>query len=246
MSRITSGCVTFHASGGSASVDRPRAMSAVPIAPSSSRRGGSQSRPATGGWMLLFTSMTRIIQILTIATALVAAPAAVRADDAGALYKQGMALAEQNQDDAAIAKLEAAVAADNNHAMAWATLGKLYKKKQNYPKAVTAYEEATRLRPKDAVLWGNLGFAYYRAGREDDAVKALHTSCTLDSKDASVQAFLGTILRKKGDLKGAITHLCRAHRLNKQDHETANNLGVAFRLNKEHGKALTMFKRALA
>jgi len=173
-----------------------------------------------------------------------AAPAA--ADKSEALYKQGVALEAQGKVDEAIAAFEGAVADRPGHVMAWASLGKLYKQKQQYDKAVNAYEKATTLSPKSAALWANLGYAYYRAGREDDALRALIKSCNIDPKVASVHAFLGTIKSKKGDLKGAIANLKQATKLEPGDAEYWNNLGVAYRRAKQYPPAVEAFKKALA
>ena len=85
----------------------------------------------------------RLISIAALVAALLVAAGPAVADDAGALFKQGMALKEQGKVDDAIAKFEQVVALNAEHGLAWASLGHLYKKKQDYPKAVNAYEQAT-------------------------------------------------------------------------------------------------------
>ena len=107
--------------------------------------------------------LRRSILIALAALMLVGSVAPARAgDDAGALYREGMALKNQGKDDDAIAAFEKAVAADPKHAMAWASLGHLYKKKKDYAKAIDAYEKSLALMPKDEIVWSNLGMAYYR------------------------------------------------------------------------------------
>ena len=112
-----------------------------------------------------------------VTVALAAAPAA--ADDAGALYKQGISWKNQGKDDEAIAAFEKAVAADAKHGMAWASLGHLYKKKKMFPQAVDAYEHATQILTKDATVWSNLGMAYYRVDRLDDALASYDRAIAL-------------------------------------------------------------------
>ena len=171
----------------------------------------------------------RYLGLLVAAVLLVVAAPAAHADDAGALYKQGIAYKNQGKDDDAIASLEKAVAADPRHGMAWASLGHLYKKKKDYGRSVQAYEKATALITKDGTLWANLGMAYYRAGRADEALSALTKACRLLPRDAEVQANLGTIKRQKGDAKGAILHLEFAVKYAPGEATYHNNLGVAYR-----------------
>ena len=124
--------------------------------------------------------------------AVVGAPDVAFADDADALYKQGLAYKQQGKNDEAIKALEQAVAANPRHGMAWASLGHLYKEKQDVPKAIAAYESATAVIKKDKVLWANLGMAYYRNKQVDKALDALVTACKLDPKDAEIRGNLGT------------------------------------------------------
>ena len=85
------------------------------------------------------------VRVLAVAVALLIAAPAARADESGALYRQGMALKNQGKDDEAIAAFEKAVAENPKHGMAWASLGHLYKKKKEYDKSVAAYEHATEI-----------------------------------------------------------------------------------------------------
>ena len=72
---------------------------------------------------------------VSIACALILMAGTAMADKAGAHYRRGLALKEQGKVDEAIAELEKAVAVRDNHVMAWASLGHLYKKKKQYDKA---------------------------------------------------------------------------------------------------------------
>ena len=139
---------------------------------------------------------------LLIALSLAASPA--YAEDSDALYKQGLAYKQEGKTDEAIKKLEAAVAANPRHGMAWSSLGNLYKQKQDMPKAVKAYEMATAVIKKDKNLWENLGITYYRNKQLDQALSALKTASQIDPKDAQIRSNLGTVKRQKGDIPGAI------------------------------------------
>src|SRR6188768_3027508 len=147
--------------------------------------------------------MRPLLRILFVVLCVLSVPTRAFAD-ADALYRQGLALKEQGKNDEAIKKLEEAVAANPRHGMAWASLGHLYKQKQDIPKAIGAYESATAVIKKDKVLWSNLGMAYYRNKQLDKAIEALTTAAKLDPKDGDIRGNLGTVKRQKGDLPGAI------------------------------------------
>jgi Flp pilus assembly protein TadD len=177
---------------------------------------------------------------------LVAVPHAAFADnDADAHYKQGLAYKNEGKTDDAIRSLEAAVAKNPKHGMAWSSLGNLYKQKKDIAKAVDAYEHAVAVITKDKILWGNLGMAYYRNNQIDKALSALTTASKLDPNDAEVRANLGTVRRQKGDNAGAIVDLEAAVKLAPKEANYANNLGVAYRFAKRDDDAIKAFEKAI-
>jgi tetratricopeptide (TPR) repeat protein len=166
---------------------------------------------------------------------------------ADASYKEGLAFKEQGKVDDAIAAMQAAVAANPNHGMAWASLGHLYKQKKDLPKAIDAYEHATALIKKDKVLWENLGTAYANSEppRLDDAERVLMVACKLDPKDGSIRGKLGTIKRKKNDYAGAIVQLEIAVKTKDPDPEWWHSLGVAYRFAKRDDDAIMAYQKAI-
>lgn len=206
--------------------------------------------------------MHRTLRSLAIAAVLTSAGAAAvtvaphvtpsaSADDAGsaaALYKQGLAYKAQGKLDEALVAFEKSVAIEPRNGMAWASIGHLYKKKNDQAKSLAAYEEAVKYAPAktDAVVWGNLGMAYYRAARVDDAQAALEQSIKLDGKAADVHSNLGVILRKKGDAAGAMRELEQAVKLAPKDAAYQNNYGVALRAANKLPEAATAFQAAIA
>ena len=191
--------------------------------------------------------MTTFARILLATGLWVAVPHAAFAEDADALYKQGLFYKAEGKTDQALEALEHAVAANPKHYMAWASLGNLYKTaKKDVPRAVGAYEHAVEGIKKDKVLWANLGMAYYRNKQDDQALKALITASTLDPNDGDIRGNLGTVRRQKGDITGAITDLEAAVKLKPDDPQFANNLGVAYRVAKRDADAIKVFQKAIA
>ncbi|MGE5180964.1 MAG: tetratricopeptide repeat protein [Acidobacteriota bacterium] len=166
---------------------------------------------------------------------------------ADASYKEGLAYKEQGKVDEAIASMQAAVAANPKHGMAWASLGHLYKQKKDFAKAIDAYEHATSLITKDKVIWKNLGTAYANVDppRLDDAERALMTACKLDPKDGQVRGLLGTVKRKKNDYAGAIVQLEIAVKTKDADPEWWHSLGVAYRFAKREDDAIMAYQKAI-
>src|SRR5512135_3562741 len=98
----------------------------------------------------------RIMRAIALVMAL-SATAYADGKPADASYKEGLAYKQEGKVDEAIASMQAAVNANPNHGMAWASLGHLYKQKKDLPKSIDAYEHAVKLIPKDKVVWENLG-----------------------------------------------------------------------------------------
>ena len=122
----------------------------------------------------------RALASLVIAVGLLISGPAFADKNADAHYKEGLAYKLEGKVDKAIEALQAAVAQNPKHGMAWASLGHLYKQKQAEPaKIVGAYEAATAVIKKDKTLWSNLGMAYYRNKQVDKALEALETACKI-------------------------------------------------------------------
>jgi cytochrome c-type biogenesis protein CcmH/NrfG len=107
-----------------------------------------------------------------------------------------MAYKHEGKADEAIKELEAAVADNPRHGMAWSSLGNLYKQKSDLPNAVKAYEMATQVIKKDKNLWENLGMAYYRNKQVDQALEALTTACRIDPDAAIAQLSARSVVRR--------------------------------------------------
>ena len=197
---------------------------------------------------------TLVARTLFALAAFAAVPQLAHADDADASYKQGLAYKQQGKTDEAITAMEATVAKNPKHYMAWASLGNLYKGKKDIAKAVAAYEHAVEGLKKDKIVWSNLGMAQYRlyeqggkkdAAELDKAIASLTTAAQIDAKDGEIRYQLGTLRRVKGDNAGAITDLEAATKLKPTEGQYWNNLGVAYRAAKRDDDAITAYKKAI-
>jgi tetratricopeptide (TPR) repeat protein len=67
---------------------------------------------------------------------------------------------------------------------AYYNLGLTYYYLHQFPKSVTAYQQALRLQPRDAVTLSDLGVVYVQLGRRDDAIQVYKTLLPIDTKRA--------------------------------------------------------------
>src|SRR5690349_19349859 len=101
-----------------------------------------EPRP-TSGTLTPGGSMRALAAFVIVCVA--ATGSAFAGKDADASYKEGLAYKQEGKLDEAIDAMQAAVAANPRHGMAWAALGNLYKQKKDLPKSIDAYEHATQL-----------------------------------------------------------------------------------------------------
>jgi tetratricopeptide (TPR) repeat protein len=106
------------------------------------------------------------------------------------------------------------------------TLGRLYLRQRQYPKAVFQLELAQKLYPAKMDIYFDLATAYMRVGQtkkaaearqrfetlrqEATAMSALQKQCSLDKNNFDAHLKLGKLKLKYGDTRQALTYLQRA------------------------------------
>src|SRR5690349_10005293 len=99
------------------------------------RSRGFASPAGSGRLRAMQSIRARVLAVLAVSLISLALGAGVaRADEASARYKQGLAFKEQGKIDEAIEAFEETVKLKPDHAMAWASLGHLYKQKGQFDK----------------------------------------------------------------------------------------------------------------
>src|SRR5579875_2630699 len=76
-------------------------------------------------------------------------------------------------------------------ALGWFEVGYKADEAGRHAEAVTAYQEAIRLKPDEAAAWRNLGIGYDHLGQYDKAVSAYQEAIRLKPDDAEAWVFLG-------------------------------------------------------
>jgi Flp pilus assembly protein TadD len=90
------------------------------------------------------------------------------------MYDEAVALKEQNQLDAAIAKLTEILAIDPNHVLAHSALGVNLQKVGRLDEAIQHAVRVTELEPDDPFSFTQLSVIYQRCGRIPEAETAMY------------------------------------------------------------------------
>jgi tetratricopeptide (TPR) repeat protein len=107
--------------------------------------------------------------------------------------------------DAERAKALQSVAAQNpKDAQPRVQLGNMYFDAEQYPQAITWYEQAFALNDRDPNLSTDLGVAYYYTNQPDRAIKQFEHSLSIDSRHVKTLLNMGIVRAfGKQDLEGA-------------------------------------------
>ena len=133
-----------------------------------------------------------------------------RSNLAGVLVMSG-------QTAAAEVILQQGVRIDPTYAGFYMGLGQIYEAREDFRRAVTAWEKATALAPGEAVAWFHLGGCWIGLNDEARALPAYERAATLEPLSVDYQkAFAGT-LRLRGRYKEAEAHCRRAIQLRPDD-----------------------------
>ncbi|MCE0482835.1 MAG: tetratricopeptide repeat protein [Methylacidiphilales bacterium] len=119
-----------------------------------------------------------------------------------------MTHARLDQTDAAEAAVVRAAKADLKCEllwMAWNELGLSWYSAHNYPRAVTAYGEATMIKPDESEAWFNLGMSFHQLGDLDAARDAYQQAVDLKQSMAGAWHNLGIVCAQKEDHQAAMT-----------------------------------------
>ena len=110
--------------------------------------------------------------------------------------------------------------------------------KEDYPRAVSAFQAALELKPDDAELTFQLGQSYYRLMDFPKAFESLHKCLELDPLNADAQYLIGEGLVYTKEGGKAIPFLQRALELNPSMLEAHAELGKAFLQRDQFEKAV--------
>jgi arylsulfatase A-like enzyme/Flp pilus assembly protein TadD len=143
-----------------------------------------------------------------------------------ALSRSGQALLALGNGDAAVARLEKAVAAGPEHPESRLALAQALSSLGRHEKAVQQWSELTRLQPRQASHWVGLGNALGLAGQPIRAASALERAVELDPRDPELRVRLAFAQVGAGREAEAVRRLEEASALVPGGFAHAGALGV--------------------
>jgi tetratricopeptide (TPR) repeat protein len=109
-----------------------------------------------------------------------------------------------------ITRFKRVLQSNPRNALAWDTLGGLYKSLGRYDEAVLAFQQAISLDSTKAIYHHHLGLAYSAHGRQDSAIQAFQRVLELDPEHSLAHASLGGYYLKMGLTDLANQHIEKA------------------------------------
>jgi Flp pilus assembly protein TadD len=126
-----------------------------------------------------------------------------------ARINQGIALANLQKYESAVAVLAPFTRKDHDNPHAWYTLGLVYKNQANPEKSLAAFEAAAELVPDDPDVFYFIGTAESELGENEKAVAAYQHALDLNPFHASAEFGLARALQRLGEADKARQHLAR-------------------------------------
>jgi predicted AAA+ superfamily ATPase/lipoprotein NlpI len=130
------------------------------------------------------------------------------------------------------------------------SMGRSYRKKWNYDKAIKAYEKIIELNPRSVTIstnaYNEMGFVYTEKGDYDKAIEAHEKIITkVNPRSASAYNNIGLVYIEKGDYDKAIEYCLKSLELNSRSASMHHNTGIAYAHKKDYDKALEYYQKAL-
>jgi Flp pilus assembly protein TadD len=162
------------------------------------------------------------------------------------LFDVASELGQKNDNEAAIAKWNEALALSPDDAKAHSNLGVLLAAVGRTSEAMEHYRKAMESEPDFPDGYTNLGIALARAGKLDDAIPYLEKAAQLSPWDPKVHSNLGAALGARGRTDDAVAECQKALRLSPDDPEAHANLAIALDKAGHPEEAIVNFEKAVA
>ena len=125
-------------------------------------------------------------------------------------------------------------------------LGIIYEKLGNGPKALAQYEDAVRDNPREPRILQNMGINMKRAGKFTDALNYYKCAIDLDPVNSIVLYNTGILHNIRSEYPQAISHLEKSIEHSKDNVYAYLALGDALERQKEHKKALKVYRELMS
>ena len=159
-------------------------------------------------------------------------------------YRQGVALQQQGQLEAAIAQYQAAIRLNPNLAEAHLNLGVALAVQGKLPEAIASYQEAIGANPNLAEAHHNLGNALAQQGKLAEAIEQYQLAIEINPNYAKAHYNLGNVLVRQGERNQAIAQWRQAIQLNPEFAEAYANLGLVLNRQGQRREGTEALKKA--
>jgi len=128
---------------------------------------------------------------------------------------------------------------------AWNNLGLSLTAQGKYEKAISALENATRLKPEDAEAWYNLGYTYGMLGKSEEELAAYEKAISLRPNMTVAWRNIGVIRFEQGNYSSATSALEKATAYDPASATGWYYLGIAYEKTGNLTGAATVLKQAI-
>jgi tetratricopeptide (TPR) repeat protein len=161
------------------------------------------------------------------------------------LYLDAVALRELGQNELAVSKLNAVVAADPGFALAYAELGKAYQALGDREKALTAFEQAAKLAPWSVEDYLNLAKIRASLGKYLQAAEAFARAAELDPKSFEALKGAAECYLRAGESTKSLTYCELAEKTGERPRESLSLLARAYEAQRDYEQAIGVYRRLL-
>jgi len=164
------------------------------------------------------------------------------------LYR-GMAHHSRNEDDAAVADITEAMAADPDHKdtdFAHFERGAAYSDSKQYEKALADFDAAIKLKPAEAAYYAMRGNSSFDLGRNAEALTDLSKAISFDPKDTGAFSSRSVVYLMQGDYADTIADAKQVLQLDADDVSARTEMGESYYFLGRYPEALAQFDAQLA
>lgn len=143
----------------------------------------------------------------------------------------------KGSDDEVLQVLKGAERVGEADANIYATLGKLYEKKNDYANAIPMYGKSAQLNAQNGAILVTLSACQIKAGRTDDAIVSLEQALLLNPNRPAEHKTLGELYLKQGKRDQAMKAFTKYLAQNSLDWEIAKMVGLNAYFKKDYAQA---------
>ena len=161
------------------------------------------------------------------------------------LYVDAVMLAELDENEKAVEKLNSAVQLNERFSLAYSLLGEIYQEISDYERSAASFEAAARLNRWSFKDYFNLGRVYQIMRKFVQAVKAYSRACELKPNHLDAHINAAKCYYEIKDYNSALIYNERAEEIDPDVGEVQEVFGNIYESQKDYDLAIASYKRAL-